>query len=228
MWEGRFSHSYRGFPPARSDWNTTKASVRRLFDGGSFALEFTAAHRFEMWDEAIAGDAYVNLWDKAYANLRFEGTIDPDIMPEWDAFAELYQGIEGGWEPSASYRHIEAADENVDVYGVSLSKYFGDEWLIRARTSFSQLGGKTAVSPGFSARYFFDTKDDYVEVGFGLGQEVITLAGPSAALLHNQYGYARMQMMIEREWGFEVGFDFWSMDRIPDSFGLSAGFIARW
>lgn len=228
-WEGRFLYSYRNFAPGRTDWHETRASVRRFFEGGSVALEAVAAHRFAQWDEALAVDAYVNLWEKAYANVRGQGTIDPDVLPGWDVSAELFQGFDGGWEPSASYRHIEAEDENVDVYGVSLAKYFGDEWYLRARAAFSQLGGETAFSPGFSVRYFFDTKDDYVEAGAGLGEEVITLApGPDVDILHTRYYYARAQVMIDRAWGFEVTLDFWDTDRIPDSVGLSVGLIARW
>lgn len=172
-WGASLGYSASRFSPDRDKWNEYTASVRRYWDRGSLAAEYLRANRFALTDDAIALDAYIDLWLRAYANLRYQHSPDGTLYPEQSYRAELFQGVGQGWELSGSYDRLNFTNTGVDLYGVGLGKYTGN-WYFRWRTLFIPSTAKNGVSHRAIARYYFSgDADDYVELngGFSRGGE---------------------------------------------------------
>ena len=71
-WSARAGASRTTFSPARDAWNDQELALRRHFSRGSIALELLRAQRFGRHDTAWALDAYTPLWQRAYANVRYQ------------------------------------------------------------------------------------------------------------------------------------------------------------
>ncbi|MEK8022583.1 MAG: YaiO family outer membrane beta-barrel protein [Candidatus Hydrogenedentota bacterium] len=172
-WSGSLSYGASDWAPDRGDWYDYSASVRRHFDIGSLAFEYLHAHRFARDDDAFALDGYIDLWPRAYANLRYQYSPDAILFPD-DAYrVELWQGVGKGWEPSLSYDHMNFGANGVDMYGAGLGKYLGN-WYLRWKTLVIPSTAKTSLSHRALARYYYaGNADDYAEVngGFGTGGE---------------------------------------------------------
>lgn len=173
LWAASLDHGFSDFSPDRGTWHESGASVRRYWERGSLAAEFLEATRFRLTDNAVALDAYVDLWSRAYANLRYQYSPDAVLYPDHAYRAELFQGAGRGWELSGSYDRLSFTNSNVNMYGVGLGKYTGN-WYFRWRTLFIPSTAKSGVSHRAIARYYFSgDADDYVELngGFSRGGE---------------------------------------------------------
>ena len=227
-WEMAVRYSFESFSSERADWHTYTAYVRRTFSRGSLAFESIRTRRFSMWDEAAALDGYLDLWPRAYGNLRLQVTSDADVLPRSDYAVEIFQGLGDGWEISGNYRHMDYPNDNVDIYGVSLGKYVGD-WYLRGRTSFLHERGSFISSHGFFARRYLKTVDDFLEVGGGRGKELVTIgAGPRIETHRTHFFTLRMQKFLSPRLGFTVAADYNDQEDLPVGRGFSFGIITRW
>ena len=144
---------------------------------GSLGFEYLDSKRFGLSDYAVALDAYVDLWPRSYANIRYQYSPNAKLFPD-DAYRlEIFQGAGKGWELSGSYDHMDFGDTNVDMYGLGLGKYTGN-WYFRWRTLFVPSSAELSISHHVLARYYFSGDgDDYVELNTGFGQGGEFLAG---------------------------------------------------
>jgi YaiO family outer membrane protein len=175
LWAADLGYSFSHFSPDRDKWSEYSTSVRRYWERGSLAAEYLKANRFALTDDAVALDAYVDLWPRAYANLRYQYSPDAALYPDHAYRAELFQGAGRGWELSGSYDRLNFTNSNVNLYGVGLGKYTGN-WYFRWRTLFIPSTPKLGVSHRAIARYYFSgDADDYVELngGFSRGGEFL-------------------------------------------------------
>ena len=173
LWAASLGYSLSHFSPDRDQWNEYNASVRRYWEHASLAAEYLKANRFTLTDDAVALDAYVDLWSRAYANLRYQYSPDAALYPDHAYRAEVFQGVGQGWELSGSYDRMNFTNSNVNMYGAGLGKYTGN-WYLRWRTLFIPSTAKSGVSHRAIARYYFSgDADDYVELngGFSRGGE---------------------------------------------------------
>jgi len=173
LWAAGLGYSFSRFSPDRDQWNEYNASVRRYWEHASLAAEYLKANRFTLTDDAVALDAYVDLWSRAYANLRYQYSPDAALYPDHAYRAEVFQGVGQGWELSGSYDRMNFTNSNVNMYGAGLGKYTGN-WYLRWRTLFIPSTAKSGVSHRAIARYYFSgDADDYVELngGFSRGGE---------------------------------------------------------
>lgn len=169
-WRASAGYSTSRFSPDRDKWNEYSASIRRYWERGSLAAEYLKANRFGLTDDAIALDAYIDLWLRAYANVRYQHSPDGVLYPEQAYRVELFQGVGQGWELSGSYDRLNFTNTNVDMYGVGLGKYTGN-WYFRWRTLFIPSTAKSGTSHRAIARYYFSgDADDYVEVNGGFSR----------------------------------------------------------
>lgn len=173
LWSASLGYGYSDFSPARDRWYERSATVRRYWERGSLAAEYLEVNRFRLNDDAVALDAYIDLWSRGYANVRYQYSPDAALYPD-DAYrAEVFQGVGQGWELSGSYDRMNFTNTKVNMYGLGLGKYTGN-WYYRWRTLFIPSTAKLGVSHRAIARYYFSgDADDYFELngGFSRGGE---------------------------------------------------------
>lgn len=164
LWAASLGYSFSHFSPDRDKWNEYSASVRHYWERASLAAEYLKANRFALTDYAVALDAYLDLWSRAYANVRYQYSPDADLYPDHAYRAEVFQGAGRGWELSGSYDRLSFTNGNVNMYGAGLGKYTGN-WYLRWRTLFIPSTAKSGVSHRAIARYYFSgDADDYIEL----------------------------------------------------------------
>ena len=66
-------------------------------------FEFFAApgelhERFDAAKSSRYFDAYLDLWSRAYANVRYQYSADAALYPDHAYRAEVFQGVGEGWE----------------------------------------------------------------------------------------------------------------------------------
>ncbi|MFZ5862887.1 MAG: YaiO family outer membrane beta-barrel protein [Nitrospirota bacterium] len=228
-WFGRLSSGISDFSPDRGTWRNYSLLVRRYWQRASLGVELLRAERFDQQDQALALDAYVDLWPRSYANLRYQYSRAAVLYPDNSYRIEVFQGVGQGWELSASYDHLSFDANSVALYGAGFGKYTGN-WYLRWKTLFIPSSARSSLSHRVLSRYYYaGNGDDYVELnaGFGRGGEFIPGTTVVDATSSRSVGLA-FQTYPHPRWGltFSAGYD---SDR--DSFverSLSAGVLARW
>jgi YaiO family outer membrane protein len=204
-WSAGLSYGFSDFSPNQSDWSYYDATLRRYWERGSLGFEYLGSHRYQSNDYALALDAYVDLWRRAYANLRYQYSPKADLFPDDYYRIEIFQGLGRGWELSVSYDHMDFGSANVDMYGVGLGKYFGD-WYLRWRTLFIPSAASLGISNRVIARYYYaGNSDDYVELngGFGHGGEFLRGTETAATTSSTSVGAVYQKYFLPR-WGVKV------------------------
>ncbi|MBI2889315.1 MAG: YaiO family outer membrane beta-barrel protein [Nitrospirae bacterium] len=227
-WKASARYEYSRFERDRDDWHAATLSAERRWDRGSLALEGFRLTRFDRWDQGVALDGYLDLWPRAYGNLRFQAVADPDVMPTTDALAEIFQGLPRSWEFSMSYRNMRYADDTVHLIGLSPGQYLGN-WYLRERVFFVPSHGELGFLGVLAVRYVMEDAENFVEVSGGWGRQVILLgSGPETELRKNGHGLLRGQRFFTRHWGAmaHVGLD--AAERTPAALNLMAAALSRW
>lgn len=227
-WSAGVTAGVSSFSPERADWRDLTASARRHFTRGSLALEYLAAERFLQYDDAVALDAYLDLWKRAYANVRWQSSEDAELYPDRAYRAEIYQGFGKGWEASGSWSHQDWGNADVDIYGATLAKYVGN-WYLRWRDLFIPGTATLGISHGALARYYYKgNADDYVEVSGGRshGGEILR-DGTEGRTRGHSYGGA-WQHYFDPRWGFKISGAYADDENSFVERGVSFGVSTRW
>lgn len=221
-WGAQVDVRHTGFSGGRDNWLDYTGSIRRRFERGSVALELLHADRFGQTDNAVAIDAYVDTWHRAYANLRYQNAGSGGLLPDaWRA--EIYQGVGQGWEVSAGVDHLRFPSSSVDIYSLGVGKYAGN-FFIRARTRYVPSSGSR--SHQVAVRYYYaGNGDDYLEgsAGTGRGEEEFrgfVVDDDSHTLAVSYVRYVRPGL------GFKLGAR--HVDGLVDERQLTAGLLLRW
>lgn len=170
-WEPLLLLDIQTFTVDRPPWATVTATVKHEIPPGSVILGLLQTRRFNQDDYALLADTYLNLWRRAYANLRLQFAPQPGVLPSIDATVEIFQGAGDDWELSGSYRQMSFAQEEVNIFGLSIAKYAGP-WYLRGWAQF--VKGNHSLDPfaRATARRYFGIVDNFVEIGAGAGREV--------------------------------------------------------
>lgn len=187
-------------------------SLRRYGEWGSIAVERLGLSRFGYSDQAWAVDAYPRLWQGAYANVRYQRSVSPELYPAHSWRAELYQNVGGGWELAAS-RDVLGFGSGVRIDGLSAGKYWGNFF---ARWRHQQVKSDASSGSGdrFFVRYYYEgDADHYVEANLSRGRS----DDFSSALIQSSRSDSRglaWYHFVTRDWGFKL-----SASRSNDSSG---------
>lgn len=203
-------------------------SVRYHSDAGSVALERLSLQRFGEQDTAWAIDAYPQLWQGAYANVRYQRSASPDFLPGTSWRTELYQNLGQGWEGSVSHDRLDFTSP-VKIDGLAMAKYWGN-FYARWRHQWVHSDSSSGQGDRITFRYHYQGgADHYLELSRSRGKGVDqsrTVISPTAA---DAYGVAWLHF-VAPHWGFQV-----SASRSRDSsiFGererhMNAGLMFRW
>ncbi|UCH62873.1 MAG: YaiO family outer membrane beta-barrel protein [Fidelibacterota bacterium] len=223
-WEPILLLDVQTFSTDRPDWSTTTALVKREVSLGSIAVGFIQTRRFDQEDRAFLLDSYMNLWRRGYANIRLQFAPWRRVLPGSDTIIEIFQGVGKGWELSGSYRRMAFPETLVYILGSSLAWYLGS-WYLRSQTLFVPIDEGIDRFTMATARRYIVTVDNFLEIGAGLGREVVTgLIGPEYA--ETYVLIVRGQTFINSRWGFTLS---GNLQQTPDyrQRGLSVGVIAR-
>jgi YaiO family outer membrane protein len=206
-WTAGIADTLSVFTPARAHWDEASASLRYHWDVGSLAAEVWHADRFSLTDQAVALDGYVDLWPRAYANLRYQYSAQAELYPQRAYRAEVFQGVNGGWELSASFDDLGFAAD-VHMWGAGLGRYVGN-WYLRWRTLYIASPRPTGTSNRALARYYYSgDPDEYLEAHAGfshggeyLGESLVIQAdrGWTAGVAAVKYWHG---------WGLKLGLDY--------------------
>jgi len=171
-WAISIGASISDFTPVRdNEWKDNSISIRHYFSDGSIALESLNAERYGDTDTALALDAYVPLWSRAYANLRFQHASSPTLFPVYSWRTEIYQGVNGGWEISGSYDELSFGTNPVKIYSVGIGKYIGDFYLRLRQVIVPGDNGNSSSQKGVMRYYFKGDADNYFELNSSIGRD---------------------------------------------------------
>ena len=227
-WALRVGGTHTSFDPSREDWNEYEVSLRHKFDRGSLALEMLRADRFGENGTAWALDGYVTLWDRAYANVRYQHGTD-ELFADHVWRAELFQGVGQGWELSGSYDHLEFDGSDTDMFGVGVARYFGN-FYARYKMLHVPGDGSDSLSHRVQLRYYYaGNADDYVEVSGGNGRNHDYDSGLGRVVdsSHSSFGVEFVKYLTPH-WGFKLGAGFANDVDGFDERGFSAMLYSRW
>ncbi len=209
-WSASVSYDFSKFSTDRSDWHSYTATIRRYWERGSLGVEYLRTREFDSSDYALALDAYVDLWKRAYANVRYQYSPNADLYPDDSYRVEIFQGAGKGWELSGSYDHMDFEESSVGLYGAGLGKYTGN-WYLRWRTLFIPSAARLGISHRALARYYYSGNgDDYFEMngGFSRGGEFIVGTTIAETTRGHSLG-AAFQNYFHPLWGIKIsaGYD---------------------
>ena len=210
--------------PAWSDWQRASAALARRFTAGSIELEGAHVVRFGEDEWVGSVDAYRDLWQRAYGNLRVAIAPDALSLPETDIYAELFQGLSAGLELSGSYRYMHF-DEPVHALGGGVGYFTGDLYL-RARVTASRLSGTTGATIAASARH--GSRDAFLEAALGTGKEVVMLAPDEQELRTVGFALVRGQRFLTSHFGAEGSVGWNEFSGVPRRITVGARVLWRW
>ncbi|MDX9753517.1 MAG: YaiO family outer membrane beta-barrel protein [bacterium] len=228
FWEAAFSYDFTDLHPSGSDWQIHTTAIRRETESGVIGIEGILAERFNYWDEGVAVEAYHELWDNAYGNLRLQGMEDAEVMPHFDGWVEIYQGILDSWEVSGSIRYMNFTDGDIKIYGVGAAKYIGN-WYLRGKTTFSTGLGTTDVSQTFLIRHYFGVTDNYAHFQVTFGDESTLIGeGPHIESRANETFVLGFQKFLTPSFGIFADLHYQDVEDAAERRGILAGIRYRW
>lgn len=134
---------------------------------GSFIPRINIANRFEKTGGQYEIDVYPKL-KKPFSLYLNYGYSNSDLFPEHRIGAELYRGIEKGYEVSLGFRNLFLSDESILIYTGSFSKYYGD-YVFSIRPFIAPKSNGTATSINVSAKKHLNDNLDYFMADFSAG-----------------------------------------------------------
>ncbi|GAB3344649.1 YaiO family outer membrane beta-barrel protein [Lysobacter tyrosinilyticus] len=230
-WLLRVGGTHTSFDPSsRANWNEYEASLRRKFERGSLALEMLRAHRFGEHDTAWALDGYASLWERAYANVRYQRGPDDGLFPNNAWRVELFQGVGQGWELSGSYDHLEFDGSDTDMYGVGVGRYWGDFYARYRALHVPGVGSGSLNHRGQLRWYYAGNADDYFEasISHGRSHELDTTGFDRVVdSSHSSYSVSYVKFFAP-QWGVKLGAGFANDVDGFDERSVSAMLYSRW
>ncbi len=224
-WSARISGSQTSFSPDRDSWNDQELSLRRHFTRGSLALELLRAERFGRNDTALALDAYTPLWNRAYANLRYQN--GSGLLPDQSWRVEVFQGAGRGWEWSGSYDHLDFGS-NTDLFGLGVGRYVGNYYMRYKALYVSESGSLS--HRGTLRNYYAGNGDDYVEITAGTGRSNEIADGTFGGTIRRSNASVGVAWVkyFHPQWGFKIGAGYADDVDGFDERRITASIYSRW
>lgn len=207
-------------------WNEQTVSVRHYMARGSLGFETLRAHRFERTGHAWALDGYVDLWDGAYANVRYQRAPAARLFPANSGRVELYQSLGRGWELSLS-DDVLGFDSRVNIYGVGLAKYSGNFYVQLRHQNIVSEGSRSSGDRLLGRYYYRGDADSYVElrVNRGRSDDALSLTGGRT---RSGGGGIDLVHYFTRDWGGRLGASFSRDGDEARERGVAFSLYRRW
>lgn len=228
-WSATVTYAYQHVSDERPNWERLQALVQRRFPGGTLLIKGIRARRFSQWDEALALEAYPNLWGQAYGHVGVQYSFRPQSLSEVNLFAKLFQPVGRGFELTAGHDLRAYSEKTVHVLSAGAVKYLG-AWYLREQTQLVPLAGEIGVVQTLAARRSLgDTSfRNYVELRGGLGRGVETVGpGPRVEITETSFISLRARLFLTSHLGLTVTGSY-SDDDFFTRRALSVGLTTRW
>jgi YaiO family outer membrane protein len=229
-WQLQAGASHTGYAQSRGDVTDHYVALRRYFEHASLALEWLNVDRFDKTDTAWALDSYVDLWRRAYANLRYQHGPDHTLFPETAWRAELFQGVGEGWELSAGFDQLLFNSNTVDIYSVGVGKYVG-AWYLRWKHLFTHSNTSDGNGDQLLGRWYWaGDADSYLELRGGIGRSTQELAGVPGATTARDSGSVGVALshFPRPRWGYKLAASYGDDADFGEALGGSATLYLRW
>jgi YaiO family outer membrane protein len=229
-WRAETSYAVDWHRRDRTAWQTARMAIGRRLGSATVIGEALTAARFDQWDQALAGEAYVAIRPRLSGYARVQAAPSADVLPTTDLSGELTRGLSGGWEVSAGYRRMGFELGAVHIVGLSAARYAG-HWYLQARGTMVPRGGLVGLGLGLRARRYFDPDrpDQFIELYSVAGKEVIL---PDPGLDPDVRGTtsagARLQRRVGAGWGVTAMAGWTRESRSPSRVGVGAGLYLTW
>jgi YaiO family outer membrane protein len=187
-------------------WNDQTASLRHYTKAGSLGFETLRAHRFGQHDYAWALDGYVDLWQGAYANLRYQHSATSRLFPANAGRAEVWQALGGGWEASLS-DDVLGFDSRVNIYGASIARYTGNFYVQLRHQNIVSQGSHSTGERLLARWYYTGDADNYLELSANSGRSDDPLSLVGGRARSGGGGFAWVRYFSPR-WGGKLGASF--------------------
>lgn len=219
-WEVGVSYEYLFLNGDRPGWKNFKAFTQHDFKVILLSAEFSRYGRYDLHDNALALDAYFDVWKKAYMNTRLQVGLPGNFLPMLDLTAELFQAIGTRWEPALAYRIMHYNSTTAHIPSIAMASYFG-KFYIRDKVSFI-YSGSSSWQNQFTLRYFIDELDTYIQL--------MSVIGTDFNVFNNEW-INSSSLAISGSWAINKNYllmgvfswtkDEFSIQRIGGSMGLS-------
>ncbi|MFQ6678477.1 MAG: YaiO family outer membrane beta-barrel protein [Fidelibacterota bacterium] len=228
QWEMRSQYDFQYVGNNRSNWHQLSTGVKREMSRGSLVMNLTKANRFDLWDEALSFEGYIDSWPRSYVYLRFQSAFHPDILPGRDMNLEIFQGFGLGWEFSGSYRFMDFPGNGIHFWGISLAKYEGDWFGYEKTVIFSGLKSQ-GFTQTFMIRRYLGVVDDFLETRLGFGNTIALVgSGPLIDSRSVIFFTGSYQKFFNSDLGLTGTVSYNAEGQLPVRLGIMIGMIYRW
>lgn len=230
-WLARLGHGVTNLKDNDNYWRYYTADLSYDGELAYVNLNFRRENRGDIWDSSLGFDAYFDLWDKSYGNVRYQRSPDHIFLAEHDVFLEYYHPFTDGWIGSVNYRLTKHELIEVDSYGGRIALYSGN-WFSRLSgefITFSDRGNSGVNSTLLVRNYYWENDDDYMQVYASAGNGIEPLVtGPTRRLLDsNSVGFFLRKFVTDRS-GFDFRLDHTDPEQLSIRQTAEVGFFYRW
>jgi YaiO family outer membrane protein len=140
----------------------------RVSPWGSLVFRENFSQRFDTSGFQTEVDAYPTLFKKTYAYLNY-GFSNRALFPRHRIGVEIYRNLPKAFEVSAGLRFLDFESINVNIYTISIGKYYRSYWLsVRTFLTPDKVLGLSNSYNLLLRRYFKDA-NNFLELNSGIG-----------------------------------------------------------
>jgi YaiO family outer membrane protein len=224
------TYDYDTFLGEIDPWHTWAVYGRtRTKVTGALVARVTQSVRYDDFGTLFELDAYPSIGKNGYAYLNLGGS-GASFFPSLRFGASYYHNLNKAWEVEAGYRYL-GFSEVTNIFTASVGKYVGSWWFNYKLNVIPNGKQGTSTSSQVTARYYFNTADDYFSLQLGTGVSPDEETRDQSQLLNSyraRLGYQQLfaqRFLISGYTGYSR--DELSTDRFRDNINLSFGIEYR-
>ncbi len=224
------TYDYDSFLGQIDPWHTWAVYGRtRTKLTGTLIARVTQSTRYDAFGTLFELDAYPSIGKNGYAYLNLGGS-GATFFPKLRFGASYYHNLNKGWEVEGGYRYLGFATVT-NIFTASVGKYLGSWWLNYKLNVIPDDELGTSTSSQVTARYYFNSADDYFSLQLGTGVSPDEETRDQSQLLNSyraRLGYQQLfaqRFLISGYTGYSR--DELSTDRFRNNINLSLGFEYR-
>lgn len=161
------SYRHDQFTETFDPWRFTEFGLTRRTPYGSIIGRVQYAKRFGSTGTQFNLDLYPSLSDGLYAYIS-GGYSKSSIYPRYRFGLMLYKSLPASFELGAGLRYLDFVSRQVDIYTVSLSKYWGS-YLISFSSYLVPLSDDNLSTFTGTVRRYFGSQNTYMSLIGGFG-----------------------------------------------------------
>lgn len=203
-WQVSVQYDNKKFNTTRARWSSGSINLAYKHRSGLIAGQLIRTRRFDRIDQAYGLNTYIVPGAGRYYHISIVWAVEPQIVPELDVSAAVYQSFAKNWELGLTGRRMSFTTTGVNIWGASLSNYLGP-YYFRSSLALVPTDEQPGFSIGISGRRYLISDQTFIELALTSGKGVEqALDGPvfydiSASVL-------RIESFITTALGFNLVF----------------------